>query len=294
MTPSDRTEANRLDRDIVQRCRGGEVGAFEELYKRFGSRLYTVAYRMTGSAADAEDLLQDIFLQVYRRLGTFRGEAALGTWLHRIAVNTCLDFVRSKQGRRRRVTDTGVLSMIGLLDRPTKGSVFIDGVEVTKATDSEAPKIRREKIGFVFQHFNLIPTLSAFENVDIAMRFARVPKSKRKERATMDLLTRMGLRDRMNHKPSELSGGEQQRVAIARAMANNPAIILADEPTGEVDTKTRDMIVELLRGLSEKGQTILIVTHDTSVSARTKRIIKMLDGKIESDTINTVGEIKTA
>ena len=185
------------------------------------------------------------------------------------------------------------LSMIGLLDRPTKGSVFIDGVEVTKATDSEAPKIRREKIGFVFQHFNLIPTLSAFENVDIAMRFARVPKSKRKERAT-DLLTRMGLRDRMNHKPSELSGGEQQRVAIARAMANNPAIILADEPTGEVDTKTRDMIVELLRGLSEKGQTILIVTHDTSVSARTKRIIKMLDGKIESDTVNAVGEIKTA
>lgn len=185
------------------------------------------------------------------------------------------------------------LSMIGLLDRPTKGSVFIDGVEVTKATDSEAPKIRREKIGFVFQHFNLIPTLSAFENVDIAMRFARVPKSKRKERAT-DLLTRMGLRDRMNHKPSELSGGEQQRVAIARAMANNPAIILADEPTGEVDTKTRDMIVELLRGLSEKGQTILIVTHDTSVSARTRRIIKMLDGRIESDTINAVGEIKTA
>lgn len=185
------------------------------------------------------------------------------------------------------------LSMIGLLDRPTKGSVFIDGVEVTKATDNEAPKIRREKIGFVFQHFNLIPTLSAFENVDIAMRFARVPKSKRKERAT-ELLTRMGLRDRMNHKPSELSGGEQQRVAIARAMANNPAIILADEPTGEVDTKTRDMIVELLRDLSEKGQTILIVTHDTAVSARTRRIIKMRDGRIESDTINAAGEIKTA
>jgi putative ABC transport system ATP-binding protein len=175
------------------------------------------------------------------------------------------------------------LSMIGLLDKPTSGSVFINGVEITKATDSQAPKIRREKIGFVFQHFNLIPTLSAFENVDIAMRFARVPKSKRKERA-FELLTQMGLRDRMNHKPSELSGGEQQRVAIARAMANNPAIILADEPTGEVDTKTRDMIVELLRGLSENGQTILIVTHDTSVSARTKRIIKMLDGKIAYDT----------
>lgn len=176
------------------------------------------------------------------------------------------------------------LSMIGLLDKPTNGRVFIDGIEVTKAKDNEAPKIRREKIGFVFQHFNLIPTLSARENVDIAMRFARAPKSKRIERSVA-LLTQMGLGDRMNHKPSELSGGEQQRVAIARAMANNPAIILADEPTGEVDTKTRDMIVELLRGLSEKGQTILIVTHDTSVSARTKRIIRMLDGKIESDTI---------
>lgn len=175
------------------------------------------------------------------------------------------------------------LSMIGLLDKPTNGSVFIDGIEVTGASDSDAPKIRREKIGFVFQHFNLIPTLSALENVDLAMRFARVHKSKRRERA-VELLTRMGLLDRMSHKPSELSGGEQQRVAIARAMANNPAIILADEPTGEVDTKTRDMIVELLRGLSENGQTILIVTHDTAVSARTKRIIKMLDGMIESDT----------
>lgn len=175
------------------------------------------------------------------------------------------------------------LSMIGLLDKPTKGSVFINGIEVTKATDSDAPRIRREKIGFVFQHFNLIPTLSALENVDLAMRFARVPKAKRRERA-VELLTQMGLSDRMNHKPSELSGGEQQRVAIARAMANKPAIILADEPTGEVDTKTRDMIVELLRGLSENGQTILVVTHDTAVSARTKRIIKMLDGMIESDT----------
>ena len=177
--------------------------------------------------------------------------------------------------------------MIGLLDKPTSGSVFIEGVEVTKARDSEAPVIRRKKIGFVFQHFNLIPTLSAVENVDIAMRFARVPKNKRKERG-IELLTQMGLRDRMNHKPSELSGGEQQCVAIARAMANNPAIILADEPTGEGDTKTRDMIVELLRGLSEKGQTILVVTHDMAVSSKTRRIISMRDGMIESDKM--IGE----
>ncbi len=176
-----------------------------------------------------------------------------------------------------------LLSMIGLLDKPTSGSVFIDDIEITKAKESEAPIIRREKIGFVFQHFNLMPTLTAVENVDIAMRFARVSKSRRKERA-IELLTQMGLRERMNHKPSELSGGEQQRVAIARAMANHPAIILADEPTGEVDTKTRDMIVELLKELSEKGQTILVVTHDVAVSARTARTIIMRDGGIASDT----------
>lgn len=177
-----------------------------------------------------------------------------------------------------------LLSMIGLLDKPTSGSVFIDDKEITQARESEIPKIRREKIGFVFQHFNLIPTLTALENVDVAMRFARVPKSERKKRA-VELLSQMGLTDRMNHKPSELSGGEQQRTAIARALSNHPAIILADEPTGEVDTKTRDMIVKLLRELSEEGHTILVVTHDTAVARQTKRIISMRDGMIESDKI---------
>jgi len=144
------------------------------------------------------------------------------------------------------------------------------------------PRLRREKIGFVFQHFNLIPTLTALENVDIAMRFARVPKSERKKRA-VELLTQMGLADRMNHKPSELSGGEQQRTAVARALSNHPAIILADEPTGEVDTKTRDIIVKLLRELSEDGHTILVVTHDIAVAQQTGRIITMRDGGLESD-----------
>ncbi|HEY9246808.1 MAG TPA: ATP-binding cassette domain-containing protein, partial [Candidatus Methanoperedens sp.] len=128
--------------------------------------------------------------------------------------------------------------------------------------------------------------LSALENVDIAMRFARVHKHERKERA-IELLTQMGLRERMKHRPSELSGGEQQRVAIARAMANHPAIILADEPTGEVDTKTRDMIVELLKGLCSKGQTILVVTHDVDVANRTSRIISMRDGRVASDMKKT-------
>ncbi|HLB70515.1 MAG TPA: ABC transporter ATP-binding protein [Candidatus Methanoperedens sp.] len=178
-----------------------------------------------------------------------------------------------------------LLSMIGLLDKPTSGSVFIEGVEITKVKESDAPRLRREKIGFVFQHFNLIPTLTALENVDIAMRFARVPKNERKKIA-LELLTQIGMRDRVNHKPSELSGGEQQRVAIARALANRPVIILADEPTGEVDTKTRDMIVDLLKGLSEEGHTILVVTHDTAISQKTRRIITMRDGGTASDTIS--------
>lgn len=176
-----------------------------------------------------------------------------------------------------------LLSMIGLLDKPTGGSVFIDDVEVTKAKESDAPRLRREKIGFVFQHFNLIPTLTALENVDIAMRFARVPKNKRRNIA-IGLLAQMGMNERTNHKPSELSGGEQQRVAIARALANHPAIILADEPTGEVDTKTRDRIIEILKELSDEGHTILVVTHDTAFSQKTKRIITMRDGSIVTDT----------
>jgi RNA polymerase sigma-70 factor (ECF subfamily) len=145
MTPSDRTEANRLERDIVQRCRRGDMAAFEELYTRFGSRLYTVAYRITGSAADAEDLVQDIFLQVYRRLDSYRGEAALGTWLHRLAVNACLDFVRSKQGRRQRVTDTA--EDLDALPAPAAGpwraEAALDRMDLERAVAQLPPSYRR-------------------------------------------------------------------------------------------------------------------------------------------------------
>jgi RNA polymerase sigma-70 factor (ECF subfamily) len=143
--PSDRTEATRVDREIVHRCRRGELGAFEEMYKRYGSRLYTVAYRMTGSAADAEDLVQDIFLQVYRRLDTFRGEAALGTWLHRLAVNACLDFVRSKQGRRQRVTDSS--ADLDALEAPAAGpwrpDAALDRMDLERAIAQLPPSYRR-------------------------------------------------------------------------------------------------------------------------------------------------------
>jgi len=143
--PSEKTEATRVDRDIVHRCRRGDVGAFEEMYKRYGSRLYTVAYRITGSAADAEDLVQDIFLQVYRRLDSFRGEAALGTWLHRLAVNACLDFVRSKQGRRQRLTDTA--EDLDALQAPAAGpwrpDAALDRMDLERAISRLPPSYRR-------------------------------------------------------------------------------------------------------------------------------------------------------
>jgi RNA polymerase sigma-70 factor, ECF subfamily len=145
ITPSDRSEAHRVDRDIVQRCRRGDIGAFEDLYKRFGSRMYTVAYRMTGSAADAEDLVQDIFLQVYRRLDSYRGEAALGTWLHRLAVNVCLDFARSKQGRRQRATDA--IDDLDALETPGHGpwraDAALDRMDLERAVAQLPPSYRR-------------------------------------------------------------------------------------------------------------------------------------------------------
>ncbi len=174
-----------------------------------------------------------------------------------------------------------LLSIIGMLEIPTEGSVFIDGIEVTGVKAKAIPRLRREKIGFVFQHFNLLPALTAMGNVEIAMRFARVNKKERLKRAR-EVLTEMGLGDRLNHKPSEMSGGEQQRVSIARALANRPAIILADEPTGEVDTKTRDLIIGILRRLSDGGQTVIIVTHDPWVAERTDRVITLVDGRVEN------------
>lgn len=185
-----------------------------------------------------------------------------------------------------------LLSMIGLLDRATSGRIFIEGDDVTKTNESKIHKIRREKIGFIFQNFNLLGILTALENVEISMQLSGVSKKKRKERA-VELLVQMGLEDRLKHRPSELSGGQQQRVAIARCLANNPPIILADEPTGSVDTKTRDIIVKILRNLSTNGQTVLIVTHDMNVSKWTDRIITMQDGKIVIDSSLKEGTIKT-
>jgi putative ABC transport system ATP-binding protein len=173
-----------------------------------------------------------------------------------------------------------LMNLIGCLDRPTRGKVFIDGKDVSKLNDNSLAEIRREKIGFVFQQFNLIPRLTALENVTLPMWFAGTEKNRRVKRATT-LLERVGLQERIRHKPTELSGGERQRVSIARALANDPELILADEPTGNLDSKTGNEILELLESLNNDGKTIIMVTHDPDYGRRAQRMIKLKDGLIE-------------
>lgn len=172
------------------------------------------------------------------------------------------------------------MNLVGSLDLATHGEIYLDGKDIEHLEESELAQIRGKKIGFIFQSFNLIPTLSALDNVILPMTFQRVEEEIRVERAKK-LLIEMGLEKRMNHLPSELSGGERQRVAIARALANDPEVILADEPTGNLDTKTGNHIMEMLKKLNSEGKTIIMVTHDMEKAKQAKRIIKLRDGKIE-------------
>lgn len=172
-----------------------------------------------------------------------------------------------------------LMHILGLLDRPDEGQITIDGIDVSKLKDKIAYKLRAQKIGFIFQGFNLIPTLTALENVVLAGKYGGMKLADRKKRA-VELLQLVGLGDRMNHNPNELSGGQQQRVAIARALMNNPTVILADEPTGELDSKTSLEIIDMLKKLNkENKQTFLIVTHNTEVAEACKKIIRLRDGK---------------
>ncbi len=172
-----------------------------------------------------------------------------------------------------------LMHILGLLDRPDEGTLTIDGEDMLTVKDKIAHTIRAKKIGFIFQGFNLIPTLTAFENVVLAGKYGGMKLAERKGRAT-ELLTLVGLQDRMNHRSNELSGGQQQRVAIARSLMNDPAIILADEPTGELDTKTSLEIMDMLKKLNkEKNKTFLIVTHNPDVAKTCNKIIRIRDGK---------------
>ncbi len=175
-----------------------------------------------------------------------------------------------------------LMNIIGCLDRATDGYYELDGVNISGLDDVELAKIRNRKIGFVFQSFNLLPRITAVQNIELPMIYAGAGKKERREKA-MDALERVGLTERMHHKPNELSGGQKQRVAIARALVNNPAIILADEPTGNLDTASGEDIMAVFQELNREGVTIVVVTHEPDIAEHTKRIIRFRDGYLTSD-----------
>ncbi len=175
-----------------------------------------------------------------------------------------------------------LMNIMGCLDTPTTGTYYLGRKDVSSLNDNQLSDIRNTKIGFVFQTFNLLPRSSALRNVELPLIYSGMPSLKRKQLA-MDVLERVGLNDRMMHKSNELSGGERQRVAIARALVNKPSLILADEPTGNLDSKTGEEIIEIMQRLHEHGNTIILVTHEEYIAKQTKRIIRLRDGVIESD-----------
>ena len=177
-----------------------------------------------------------------------------------------------------------LMNIIGCLDVATEGEYVLNRIPIKNYVDYQLADIRNSQIGFVFQQFNLLPHLTAIENIEVPLIYARLSKAKRKQRAS-ELLEVVGLTDRMKHKPTELSGGQQQRVSIARALANNPAIILADEPTGALDTKTGGEVLQLLKELNGNGKTVIVITHDMQIAKNTKRILTLRDGRIETDSI---------
>ena len=175
-----------------------------------------------------------------------------------------------------------LMNLLGCLDTPTHGNYFLQGHNVSELTDDGLARIRNEEIGFVFQSFNLIPRMSALENVALPLIYSGIRRTERLEIAEQKLVE-VGLADRMNHKPNELRGGQKQRVAAARALVNNPSIILADEPTGNLDSKTSFEILDLFERIHEKGNTIILVTHEKDIAERAHRIISLMDGEVESD-----------
>jgi putative ABC transport system ATP-binding protein len=179
-----------------------------------------------------------------------------------------------------------LMNILGCLDTPTSGTYILNGKHVSEMQDDELAGIRNKEIGFVFQTFNLMPRTTALDNVALPMVYAGHSKSERVERATK-VLTQVGLNDRMDHKPNQLSGGQRQRVAVARALVNKPSIILADEPTGNLDSKTSVEIMNLFNEIHANGNTVILVTHEEDIAAYAHRIIRLRDGLIESDTINS-------
>lgn len=179
-----------------------------------------------------------------------------------------------------------LMNILGCLDTPTKGEYILNGIDVSHMSENDLAEVRNSEIGFVFQTFNLLPRNSALENVALPLVYAGISKEQRLERAK-NTLENVGLGNRVDHKPNELSGGQRQRVAVARALINNPSIILADEPTGNLDTKTSIEIMGLIEDIHDKGNTIILVTHEEDIALHAHRIVRMRDGLIENDQVNT-------
>jgi len=175
-----------------------------------------------------------------------------------------------------------LMNMIGCLDTPTSGSYLLDGIAVETMTEDELAAVRNHKIGFVFQTFNLLSRTTALHNVELPLIYAKIPRAKRREQAR-EALAAVGLEDRMNHQPNELSGGQRQRVAIARALVNKPSLLLADEPTGNLDSKTGNEIMDVFDKLHQAGNTIILVTHEADIAAYAHRVINIRDGQVEKD-----------
>ncbi|NMW22073.1 MAG: ABC transporter ATP-binding protein [Chlorobiaceae bacterium] len=197
-----------------------------------------------------------------------------------------LDFKRNDYAAIMGPSGSGkstLMNIIGCLDTPTSGIYELNGQQVAEMDDDELARIRNREIGFVFQTFNLLPRLNCLRNVELPLIYAGVPPEEREERAS-EALIKVGLADRITHKPAELSGGQIQRVAIARALINKPSIILADEPTGNLDTATSHDIMDIFGALSDAGNTIILITHEEDIARYTRRVIRLRDGKIESDT----------
>jgi putative ABC transport system ATP-binding protein len=181
---------------------------------------------------------------------------------------------------------TTLMNIIGCLDVKTSGEYFLNGIDTSKLSDNQLADLRCSEIGFVFQNFNLLQKMTALENVELPMIYKGVPTKERRQRAEM-LLEMVGLKERMHHRPNELSGGQQQRVAIARALANNPHLILADEPTGNLDSKSGSEIMKIIKELNERGNTVVLITHDPNIAAQAKRIVRIKDGRILENEVVT-------
>ncbi len=183
-----------------------------------------------------------------------------------------------------------LMNMIGCLDTATSGTYLIDGTPIENLSENELAKIRNRKIGFIFQVYNLLPKLTALENVELPLIYQGIRAKERREMA-IEALKKVGMEARMHHKPKELSGGQQQRVAIARALAPRPPLILADEPTGALDSKTGVQVMEMLKEIHSDGNTVVLITHNTDIARQAQRVVRIADGKITSDTTNTEGVV---